>query len=118
CSVGDDDQSIYSWRGAIPQVVRDFQSDFPTVHIILLEQNYRSTQTILDAAQGVVRRNAGRKEKQLWTERRSGEQITIHEAFNEEEEAGYVVNEARKLKARGDANFSDCAVMYRTNAQS
>jgi DNA helicase-2/ATP-dependent DNA helicase PcrA len=110
--------SIYSWRGAIPRVVRDFQGDFPTVNVILLEQNYRSTQTILDAAQGVVRRNVGRNEKQLWTERRVGEQITIHEAYNEEEEAAYVVGEIRKLHARGEFALRDCAVMYRTNAQS
>ncbi|MBF6591009.1 MAG: ATP-binding domain-containing protein [Ktedonobacterales bacterium] len=118
CAVGDDDQSIYAWRGAIPQVVRDFQNDFPTVNVILLEQNYRSTQTILDAAQGVVRRNVGRKEKHLWTERAGGEHITIHEAYNEEEEAAYVVNEVRRLKARGECVFNDCAVMFRTNAQS
>jgi DNA helicase-2/ATP-dependent DNA helicase PcrA len=118
CSVGDDDQSIYSWRGAIPAVVRDFQSDFPTVNVILLEQNYRSTQTILNAARGVVKRNPGRNDKHLWTDRQSGEQITIHEAYNEEEEAAYVANEARRLKAHGEFTYSECAVMYRTNAQS
>ncbi|MEO7002721.1 MAG: UvrD-helicase domain-containing protein, partial [Ktedonobacterales bacterium] len=118
CAVGDDDQSIYAWRGAIPQVVRDFQTDFPTTKVVLLEQNYRSTQVILDAAQGVVKRNTGRKDKRLWTERLGGEKITLHEAYNEEEEASFVVNEARRLVGRGQAQLKDIAVMYRTNAQS
>jgi superfamily I DNA/RNA helicase len=110
--------SIYGWRGANPEVVRDFQRDFPTLRVIVLEQNYRSTQNILDAAQGVVRRNASRREKQLWTERGGGEKITVHEAYNEEDEAGFVVNEIRRLVARGLYALRDCAVMYRTNAQS
>ena len=110
--------SIYKWRGAIPQVVRDFQTDFPTTKVVLLEQNYRSTQVILDAAHGVVRRNTGRKDKRLWTERLGGDKITLHEAYNEEEEASFVVNEARRLVGRGEANLKDIAVMYRTNAQS
>ncbi|HEU5349624.1 MAG TPA: UvrD-helicase domain-containing protein [Ktedonobacterales bacterium] len=118
CAVGDDDQSIYGWRGANPEVVRDFQRDFPTMRVIVLEQNYRSTQNILDAAQGVVRRNASRRDKQLWTERGGGEKIVVHEAYNEEDEAGYVVNEIRRLVARGVCELRDCAVMYRTNAQS
>ncbi len=98
--------------------MRDFQRDFPTMRVIILEQNYRSTQNILDAAQGVVRRNASRREKQLWTERGGGEKITVHEAYNEEDEAGFVVNEIRRLVARGVCELRDCAVMYRTNAQS
>jgi len=110
--------SIYAWRGAIPQVVRDFQSDFPQTKVILLEQNYRSTQVILDAAHGVVRRNSGRKDKKLWTERSGGEQIVLHEAYNEEDEATYVVNEIKRLVGRGECAYKDCAVMYRTNAQS
>ena len=118
CVVGDDDQSIYGWRGAIPQVVRDFQSDFPRGRTVVLEQNYRSTQVILDAAHGVVRRNMGRADKQLWTERAGGEKITLHEAYNEEEEASYTVHEARRLIARGEAALRDIAIMYRTNAQS
>ena len=118
CVVGDDDQSIYGWRGAIPQVVRDFQSDFPRAKTVKLEQNYRSTQVILDAAHGVVRRNVGRADKQLWTERTGGEKITLHEAYNEEEEASYVVHEARRLVARDEAALRDVAIMYRTNAQS
>jgi DNA helicase-2/ATP-dependent DNA helicase PcrA len=118
CVVGDDDQSIYGWRGAIPQVVQDFQRDFPKAKTVKLEQNYRSTQIILDAAHGVVRRNLGRADKQLWTERAGGEKITLHEAYNEEEEASYVVHEARRLVSRNDARLRDVAVMYRTNAQS
>ncbi len=110
--------SIYGWRGANPEVVRDFQRDFPTMRVIILEQNYRSTQNILDAAQGVVRRNASRRDKQLWTERGGGEKITVHEAYNEEDEASFVVNEIRRLVARGVCTLGDCAVMYRTNAQS
>ena len=118
CAVGDDDQSIYGWRGANPEVVRDFQRDFPTMRVILLEQNYRSTQNILDAAQGVVRRNTSRRDKQLFTERGGGEKIVVHEAYNEEDEASFVVNEIRRLVARGVCELRDCAVIYRTNAQS
>jgi DNA helicase-2/ATP-dependent DNA helicase PcrA len=118
CVVGDDDQSIYGWRGAIPQVVRDFQTDFPKTRTVLLEQNYRSTQIILDAASQVVRRNTKRADKTLWTQRDGGEKITLHEAYNEEEEASYVVHEIRRLVGRGEAALRDVAVMYRTNAQS
>jgi DNA helicase-2/ATP-dependent DNA helicase PcrA len=118
CVVGDDDQSIYGWRNAIPEVVRDFQRDFPGARTVLLEQNYRSTQNILDAAHGVVRHNLSRADKQLWTEREGGEKITLHEAYNEEEEASYVVHEIRRLTSRGQAALRDAAVMYRTNAQS
>jgi len=118
CVVGDDDQSIYGWRGAIPQVVRDFQSDFARARTVLLEQNYRSTQVILDAAHGVVRRNEGRADKKLWTERAGGEKIVLHEAYNEEEEASYVVHEIRRLVSRDQIALRDVAVMYRTNAQS
>lgn len=118
CAVADDDQSIYSWRGANPKVLIQFEQDFPSTQIVLLEQNYRSTQVILDAAQGVVQQNRLRKDKKLWTEKSGGEKITLHEAYNEEEEASFVVNEIRRLVARGDARLRDIAVMYRTNAQS
>ncbi|HEX9037846.1 MAG TPA: UvrD-helicase domain-containing protein [Ktedonobacterales bacterium] len=118
CVVGDDDQSIYGWRGAIPAVVREFQVDFPKTRTILLEQNYRSTQVILDAASQVVARNTGRAAKTLWTQRDAGEKITLHEAYNEEEEASFVVHEVRRLESRGEAALRDVAVMYRTNAQS
>jgi DNA helicase-2/ATP-dependent DNA helicase PcrA len=118
CAVADDDQSIYSWRGANPRVLLEMERDFPGTRVVLLEQNYRSSQVILDAAHGVVRQNTTRKDKRLWTQRSGGEHITAHEAYNEEEEAIYVVNEMRRLVARGEARLRDCAVMYRTNAQS
>jgi DNA helicase II / ATP-dependent DNA helicase PcrA len=118
CAVADDDQSIYSWRGANPRVLLDMEQEFPDTRVVLLEQNYRSTQVILDAAHSVVRQNTARKDKRLWTRREGGESIAVHEAYNEEEEATFVVNEIRRLRARGDARLSDCAVMYRTNAQS
>ncbi|HEU5439637.1 MAG TPA: UvrD-helicase domain-containing protein [Ktedonobacterales bacterium] len=118
CAVADDDQSIYSWRGANPRVLLNFEQDFPATQIVVLDQNYRSTQVILDAAHGVVRQNRLRKDKQLWTQQEGGEKITLHEAYNEEEEATYVVNQIRQLVARGEAKLRDCAVMYRTNAQS
>ncbi|HEY7019608.1 MAG TPA: UvrD-helicase domain-containing protein [Ktedonobacterales bacterium] len=118
CAVADDDQSIYSWRGANPKVLFQFEQDFPNTRVVLLEQNYRSTQIVLDAAHGVVSHNRGRKDKKLWTERAGGEKIVLHEAYNEEEEGSYIVNEVRRLVGRGEARLSDCAVMYRTNAQS
>ena len=118
CAVADDDQSIYSWRGANPRVLLQFEQDFPGTRIVMLEQNYRSTQVILDAAQEVVRQNRVRKDKRLWTEKSGGEVITVHEAYNEEEEASFVVNTIRTMVARGEARLRDCAVMYRTNAQS
>ncbi|HZC76401.1 MAG TPA: 3'-5' exonuclease, partial [Ktedonobacterales bacterium] len=110
--------SIYSWRGANPRVLLQLEQDFPNTQIVTLEQNYRSTQVILDAAHGVVRQNQLRKDKQLWTDKSGGEKITLHEAYNEEEEATYVVNQVRQLAARGQARLRDVAVMYRTNAQS
>ena len=110
--------SIYSWRGANPRVLLEMEQDFPGTRIVLLEQNYRSTQVILDAAHGVVRQNSARKDKKLWTERTGGESIFVHESLNEEEEASFVVNEIRRLVARGECQRGDCAVMYRTNAQS
>jgi DNA helicase-2/ATP-dependent DNA helicase PcrA len=118
CAVADDDQSIYSWRGANPRVLLTFEQDFPATQIVILDQNYRSTQVILDAARGVVRQNSVRKDKHLWTQRQGGEKIAIHEAYNEEEEASFVVNQVRQITARGEGRLRDCAVMYRTNAQS
>src|SRR5436305_5987454 len=119
CVVGDDDQMIYTWRGASSENVQRFERDFPRTRIIMLEQNYRSTQTILDAAQNVVRRNRLRKDKQLWTALGSGKKIIYHEAHNEEEEGLFVAREISRLLARGQIEKrSDVAVMYRTNAQS
>jgi DNA helicase-2/ATP-dependent DNA helicase PcrA len=118
CVVGDEDQGIYSWRGADVRNILEFERDFPDARVILLEQNYRSTQPILDAARQVVQHNLSRKDKRLWTEKSGGERIMVHEAYNEEEEGQWVANEIRRLVARGQAKLRDCAVMYRTNAQS
>jgi len=119
CVVGDDDQMIYTWRGASAENVQRFERDFPQTKIIMLEQNYRSTQTILDAAQNVVRRNLMRKDKRLWTALGSGEKIILQEAYNEEEEGLFTAREIKRLLARGEINrLGDVAVMYRTNAQS
>jgi DNA helicase II / ATP-dependent DNA helicase PcrA len=119
CVVGDDDQMIYTWRGASAENVERFERDFPRAKIIMLEQNYRSTQTILDAAQNVVRRNRLRKDKRLWTDLGEGEKIILHEAYDEEEEGLFTAREIKRLLARGDIDrLGDVAVMYRTNAQS
>src|SRR3989449_7843136 len=119
CVVGDDDQMIYTWRGASAENVLRFERDFPHTKIIMLEQNYRSTQTILDAAQNVVQRNRLRKDKRLWTALGTGEKIILHEAFDEEEEGLFTAREIKRLQARGDIDkLGDVAVIYRTNAQS
>ncbi|HEV2662409.1 MAG TPA: 3'-5' exonuclease, partial [Ktedonobacteraceae bacterium] len=119
CVVGDDDQMIYSWRGASSENVLRFEEDFPRTKVIVLDQNYRSTQNILDAAQHVVRRNRQRKDKQLWTALGTGEKIFFYEAFNEEQEGEFTAREIQRLLARGDVEkLGDIAVMYRTNAQS
>jgi DNA helicase-2/ATP-dependent DNA helicase PcrA len=119
CVVGDDDQMIYTWRGASAENVLRFERDFPHTKIIMLEQNYRSTQTILDAAQNVVQRNQLRKDKRLWTAQGAGEKIILHEAYDEEEEGLFTAREIKRLQARGDIDrLGDVAVMYRTNAQS
>jgi DNA helicase-2/ATP-dependent DNA helicase PcrA len=118
CVVGDEDQGIYSWRGADVRNILAFEQDFPDAKVILLEQNYRSTQPILDAARHVVQHNLARKDKRLWTEQQGGELIQVHEAYNEEEEGQWIANELRRLVGRGEAKYKECAVMYRTNAQS
>ncbi|MCM2357500.1 MAG: UvrD-helicase domain-containing protein [Geobacteraceae bacterium] len=117
CVVGDDDQSIYRWRGADIRNILDFEKDFPGVRVVKLEQNYRSTRTILTAAGAVVAKNRGRKAKTLWTENPGGENITYRRLADEREEAGFVCREiARHL--RGGGTLADVAVFYRTNAQS
>jgi len=116
--VGDDDQSVYSWRGADIRNILGFERDYPEVQEVKLEQNYRSSQNILDAAYGVISQNVGRKPKRLWTERAAGPQIQLFHAYNEEEEASFVTNEINRLVGREDIASSECAVMYRTNAQS
>src|SRR5438067_2630154 len=119
CVVGDDDPMICTWRGASAENVQRFERDFPQTKIILLEQNYRSTQNILDAAQNVVQRNRLRKDKRLWTDLGIGEKIIVHEAYDEEEEGLFAGHEILRLLARGEVRQrGDIAVMYRTNAQS
>ena len=117
CVVGDDDQSVYSWRGADIRNILDFERDYPEAKIVKLEQNYRSTQTILDAANAVVANNASRKPKELWTAGPQGERIRIFTAVDEYAEARFVVSEIERLMDSG-ASPRDMAVFYRTNAQS
>ncbi len=117
-AVGDPDQSIYRWRGADYRNVRRFQQDYPDAQTILLEQNYRSTQVILDAAMAVIDRHPGRTRKQLFTERQGGVELLMHEAYNEEEEAQFTLETLQDLAKRRLAAPGDCAIMYRTNAQS
>ncbi len=116
CVVGDDDQSIYKFRGATIRNILDFEKNFPGAQIVRLEQNYRSTSYILDAANGVISHNSQRKGKRLWTGNEKGNKILIHESENEYGEADFVA--ADILKKHKDASFSDFAVLYRTNAQS
>jgi DNA helicase-2/ATP-dependent DNA helicase PcrA len=117
-AVGDEDQSIYGWRGADFRNVRRFREDYPEAWVMLLEQNYRSTQNILEAARHVISLNTLRTDKSLWTKNDQGLPITVFEAYDEQEEAEYVVNEVEKLVKGGLCRLRDCAVMYRTNAQS
>ena len=117
CVVGDDDQSIYGWRGADLRNILDFEKDFPECVTIKLEQNYRSTGNILDAANQVIAHNAGRKEKALWTEAGAGERIRVYRAQDEREEAAWVCQQMNQWKAQGGAP-GDAAVLYRANAQS
>jgi len=118
CVVGDPDQSIYSWRQANLRHILDFEKDYPGVKIVFLEQNYRSTQTILKAAEHVIAANQQRKQKRLWTENKVGVPITVVQTYNEQEEAHFVVNEVEKLVMSSRYKAGDCAIMYRTNAQS
>ena len=118
CVVGDEDQSIYSWRGANFRNVLNFETDFPGARVVYLEQNYRSTKTILEAALHVISANTMRKKKQLWTENDQGLPIRMFEAYNEEEEAGWVAAEIDRAIQQGHYHYRDFAVLYRTNAQS
>jgi DNA helicase-2/ATP-dependent DNA helicase PcrA len=117
CVVGDDDQSVYSWRGANIRNILEFERDFKDAKVVTLEQNYRSTSTILDAAHKVIRNNKTRKPKQLWTEQKGGETIRVQELPNEMEEAGWVVRAIEQQISRG-RQLKDFAIFYRTNAQS
>ena len=118
CVVGDDDQSIYKFRGANIRNILDFEKVFPDAKVVKLEQNYRSTQNILNAANGVIANNRGRKEKALWTENEQGEPILFQQFQNGYEEAEYVSGEISKKGRKGEAEYQDFAVLYRTNAQS
>ncbi|GLB65403.1 DNA helicase [Dietzia sp. NCCP-2495] len=118
CVVGDADQSIYAFRGATIRNIEDFEHDYPDATSILLEQNYRSTQTILSAANAVISRNAGRREKNLWTSEGTGELLTGYVADNEHDEARYIAGEIDRLVDSGDYSYSDVAVFYRTNNSS
>jgi len=115
--VGDDDQSIYGWRGAQVENIQRFLTDFPGAQTIRLEQNYRSTRNILQAANILIANNSGRLGKELWTEDDSGEPISLYCAFNELDEARFVVNRIRQWHEQGGA-LADCAILYRSNAQS
>lgn len=118
CVVGDDDQSIYRWRGANLENLLHFEKDFPGTRTIKLEQNYRSTQNILTAAGGVVRENVGRKDKTLWTENHAGEKIFYYRAADEVDEARAVCERIQQWAHEDGLSFNDMAVLYRTNAQS
>jgi DNA helicase-2/ATP-dependent DNA helicase PcrA len=118
CVVGDPDQSIYSWRAADLRNILSFEHDYPNAKVILLEQNYRSTKTILETASNVISVNQKRKAKRLWTENDAGERAVVFEAYTEQEEAQFVVREIEQLVAKGTFRLGDFAVMYRTNAQS
>jgi len=118
CVVGDDDQSIYGWRGADIRNILEFEKDYSDAKIIKLERNYRSTDTILDAANAVIEKNTGRKNKKLWTDKNSDVKIEIKKNYSDKDEAAYVVQEIKKLEALGKYNFNDIAVLYRTNVQS
>lgn len=118
CVVGDDDQSIYRFRGANIRNILDFEKYFPEAGVIKLEQNYRSTQSILDAANAVIRNNKGRKEKVLWTDRGEGSQVCFRQFDNAYEEAEYIAGDVCRRVRKEGAMYRDCAVLYRTNAQA
>jgi len=115
--VGDDDQSIYGWRGAKIENIQKFSTDFPNSEMIRLEQNYRSTGTILKAANGLITQNVGRLGKELWTDKGDGDSINLYAAFNEIDEARYIVARIKDWNTQGN-NFKEAAVLYRSNAQS
>lgn len=117
CVVGDDDQSIYAFRGADINNILDFEKDYSNTKVLRLEQNYRSTKNILDAAYHVIHNNQRRKEKKMWTENKRGNAITLHEATEDISEADYVLRQIREWRGRG-RKYGDCVVFYRINAQS
>ena len=118
CVVGDADQSIYAFRGATIRNIEEFERDYPNATTVMLEQNYRSTQTILTAANAVIARNAGRREKKLWTDAGEGAPVVAYVADDEHDEASFIANEIDRLTDEDEISPSDVAVFYRTNAQS
>lgn len=118
CVVGDDDQSIYKFRGANIRNILDFEQVYPEAQVIRLEQNYRSTQNVLDAANAVIRNNKGRKSKTLWTDKGEGNRIHFRQFDNAYEEAEFIADDVARKVREGKADFSDCAVLFRTNAQA
>jgi DNA helicase-2/ATP-dependent DNA helicase PcrA len=118
CCVGDDDQSIYRWRGADVGLILQFEHDYPDAKVFKLEQNYRSTRTIIEAAHEVVRRNRSRRDKELWTENVDGHAIDVYESANEQEEAIHIANVIANKVATENRRFADFVVLYRMNAQS
>lgn len=118
CVVGDDDQSIYKFRGANIYNILNFEHHFPDATVIKLEQNYRSTQNILDAANAVISNNQGRKEKRLWTDNGAGDKITFEQLDTAAEEADFVARDIARRVRKGEYQYKDCAILYRTNAQS
>ena len=118
CVVGDPDQSIYSWRFADLRNILSFEKDYPDAGVVLLEQNYRSTQTILNVASNIISANVQRKPKSLWTENEAGVPVAIVETYSEDEEARFVISEIENLVSENSFSPGDCAIMYRVNAQS
>lgn len=118
CVVGDADQSIYGWRGADMQNILDFEKDYPEAKVVLLEENYRSTKTILQAANDVIKNNRNRRPKNLWTQNADGEDIVYYRANDEQDEALFVAKTIDELSSTSDYVYRDFAVLYRTNAQS
>lgn len=118
CVVGDADQSIYGWRGANMENILNFEKDYPDATVVKLEQNYRSTKNILKAANAVIDNNINRKDKTLWTDNAAGDKVHYYRAGNENDEAYYVIKQVQKLRQDQDYDYSDFAVLYRTNAQS
>ena len=118
CVVGDDDQSIYGWRGADIRNILDFEKDYKNTKVVKLEQNYRSTKTILDAANTVIENNFGRKSKKLWTSQELGNTIKLYKGYNEHDEANYIVKNIRDIHNDENRGYDDFAILYRTNAQS
>ncbi|MFO7296003.1 MAG: 3'-5' exonuclease [Clostridia bacterium] len=118
CAVGDDDQAIYGWRGADVRNILEFERDFPNATVVKLEENYRSSQTILDAANSVIQNNRGRKPKKLWTQRKQGDKVQLYQAYDEHDEADFICRHIKDLMQLEGRKPGDFAVLYRVNAQS